>query len=101
MNAVPTLKDLFDKVVKRVASKWEDLVIMLELDEQGGRVETIRRDFVQHGVEKCCLQALRLWLKGEGKKPISWATLLGVLRDIECSAVAKDIQQYLTESEFK
>ena len=101
MYAVPRVKDLFDKVVKRVAFKWEDLTILLELDEQGGRVEAIKRDFVQHGVEKCCLQALRLWLRGEGKKPISWATLLGVLRDIECSAVAKDIQQYLTESEFE
>lgn len=69
------------------------MAILLELDDDGGRVQAIRRDFVQHGVDKCCLQALQYWLWGQGKKPLTWATLTAVLRDMECNSLARDIEE--------
>lgn len=89
---VPTIKELYH-IIRKVAYKWEELTVYLELDKDGGRVLAIRRDFIQHGVEICCLQALHHWLNGEGKQPVTWATLLSCLKDMDCSAVASQIEQ--------
>jgi len=95
MSAVPKIKDLYDHVIRKVAHKWEDLVICLELDERGAKLEAIRRDFTLHGVEKCCLQALLCWIREEGRRPVSWATLLAVMREIECNSAARDVESAL------
>jgi hypothetical protein len=99
LDAVPNLSEIYRLVVKRVAWKWEKLATMLELDNDGRKIDAIRRDFWGVGVEICCMQAIHHWVRGEGRVPVSWRTLLKCLEDIECGQVAEEIAQQL-EGEF-
>ena len=45
-----------------------------------------------YDAEQINTEILQKWLTGSGKKPVSWATLVEVLRDIELSALAGDIE---------
>lgn len=95
LDTVPNLSALFRLVVKRVAWQWEKLATMLELDNDGRKIDAIRRDFWGVGVEICCMQAIHHWVRGEGKGPVSWRTLLKCLEHIECGQVAEDIASQL------
>ena len=95
LQVVPNLSDIYRLVVKRVAWKWEKLATMLELDNDGRKIEAIRRDFWGVGVEICCMQAIHHWVRGEGKAPVSWRTLLKCLEDIECGEIAEEIAKKL------
>lgn len=95
LDAVPNLSELFRLVVKRVAWQWEKLATMLELDNDGRKIDAIKRDFWGVGVEICCMQAIHHWVRGEGKGPVSWRTLLKCLEDIECAQIAEEIAKQL------
>ena len=95
LQAVPNLSDIYRLVMKRVAWKWEKLATMLELDNNGRKIDAIRRDFWGVGVEICCMQAIHHWVRGEGKTPVSWRTLLKCLEDIECGQIAEEIAKKL------
>ena len=42
--------------------------------------------------ERINTEILQEWLTGRGKQPVTWATLVDVLRDTELSALARDIE---------
>ena len=56
-----------------------DLIAAIE-KEQGKSASDINR------------QVFRLWLKGKGRQPVTWATLVAVLHDIGLVKLAKDIE---------
>lgn len=91
LDVVPSLSRVYKLLVKRVAWKWDKLATMLELDNDGAKIEAIKRDFWGEGVEICCLQAYHHWARGEGKRPVSWRTLLKCVEDIDCGQVAEEI----------
>ena len=41
------------------------------------------------------VEILQKWINGEGKKPVTWRTLLECLKDIGMSTLAEDTQQAL------
>ena len=41
------------------------------------------------------LKILQRWLEGMGKHPTTWATLIKVLRDVDLSQLANDIEKNL------
>ena len=45
----------------------------------------------QNVAKQINMEILQEWLEGSGKKPVSWATLVNVLRDIELSTLADEI----------
>ena len=91
----PTLQELHKYVVGKVASQWERLAITLEVDDEGQRIAVIRRDLWGLGSEACCMQALQLWLRGEGRQPVSWKTLIECLDDMEYINLARSIRENL------
>ena len=95
LDAVPDLPRLFRFVVKRVSWQWDKLATMLELDNDGRMIDAIKRDFWGVGVDTCCIQAIYHWVRGEGKAPVSWRTLLKCLEDIDCAQVAEEIAKQL------
>ena len=61
------------------------------LDEStGARVRSLEHQH-QRNAERINQEILQEWLAGSGKQPVSWATLVEVLRDIELSTLADDI----------
>ena len=44
-------------------------------------------------VEQINMEILVEWVNGNGKQPVSWATLTEVLRDVEFSVLAREIEE--------
>ncbi len=82
-------------IIEKTAPDWEKITIALELDDDGHKIDTIKRDCWGLGVQTCCLQAFQLWLKGKGKQPVTWATLVGCLEDVGYNTLADEIQEKL------
>ena len=51
-----------------------------------------------HNAREINQEILTLWLQGQGKKPVTWSTLIDVLRDMDLSELAQAIQKALTGS---
>jgi len=53
-------------------------------------------------VEQINMEILWEWVSGRGKQPVTWATLTEVLRDVELSVLARDIEEVtlLSDSEL-
>ena len=98
-DRTPTIQELYRHVANKVAAHWEELATLLEFDDTGHKIQVIRRDHWGFGALACCMQALQMWLRGEGRQPVTWKTLIECLIDIEHSQVAKDIKDYLLQRE--
>ena len=60
-------------------------------DPNGTRVHNLELEY-QQNAERINTEILREWVTGRGKKPVTWKTLTEVLRDIELSALASEIE---------
>ena len=95
---VPTMKQLMDKVISRVAAYWEQLAFMLEFDIS--RVNIIKRKG-RDDPESCCYELLCEWLGTDhGMKPKNWTTLLTALKQVKkltsvTDEIEKDLQTQL------
>jgi hypothetical protein len=98
-----TLPDLVDfrtrsgdgiDVVRQIGVKYRNFGIFLLNDENGDIVDNIEADcrFQLIEIRK---RILLKWLEGNGRYPVSWGTLVTVLRMIELNALAGDIADNL------
>ena len=62
--------------------------------ESFGYIRSLEREF-RENAERINCQIFQEWLDGKGRKPTSWATLVGVLNDIEMGELAKKIETSL------
>ena len=60
-------------------------------DANGSRVKIIEHQHLNKA-EQINTEILQEWLTGRGKQPVTWETLVEVLRDIELSTLASDIE---------
>ena len=72
--------------------RYDDFGILLLEDDNGDRIEAIARELHERA-EEIIMRIFRLWAKGKGLKPVSWATLVSVLQEVGLMALAEDIQQ--------
>ena len=96
----PTLPELLkftctdDRVLNipvEVATKYVNFGIFLLDDRTGSRVKIIAHKN-HNDAEQINIAILQEWLTGKGKQPVTWTTLIEVLRDIELSTLAGDIE---------
>ena len=73
-----------------VGTKYIEFGTFLLQDKSGAKVKNLEHKY-QRDAERINTEILREWLNGEGKQPVTWATFIEVLRDIELSSLAKDI----------
>lgn len=95
----PNLQELlkFTRTDGRVISipveigvKYFEFGIFLLDDRSGSRVKSMASKH-QNVAKQINIEILQEWLEGSGKKPVSWATLVEVLRDIGLSTLADEI----------
>ena len=65
-------------------------VLLLE-DEMGTRLKNITHAHMKNP-EDINMEVLRQWVDGKGKTPVTWETLIQVLRDTELTTLADDIE---------
>ena len=76
-----------------LAANWEDLFLCLGFEpaeENASMIAVIRRNNV--GVTDACREVLLMWLRGSGRKPVTWATFMEVLKDLGESTLADEIR---------
>ena len=74
-----------------VATKYFQFGTLLLDDQNGSRVKIMAHEHLNNA-EVVNVAILQEWLMGRGKKPVTWAILVEVLRDIELSTLAGHIE---------
>ena len=64
--------------------------ILLPQDQTGARVTNMAYKH-SNDPKRINMEILQEWLTGKGKQPVTWSTLVEVLRDIGLSTLADDI----------
>ena len=62
------------------------------LDDRNGSRVKIMAHRHRHNTEQINREILQEWLTGRGKQPETWATLVEVLRDIQLTPLASEIE---------
>ena len=77
------------KIIERVAARWKQVATRLHFE--GHDIQRIDTDN-----SKSCIDACRTvfieWLKGKGRMPITWETLINVLKEAGFSEIASDLE---------
>ena len=79
-------------MTQRIGTDNEQFGIKLLEDDDGSIVEDIKGDGL-HKIPLITLEIVRMWLRGIGKKPVTWATLVGVLEKIKLRSLATEIRE--------
>ena len=74
-----------------IGTKYVQFGTFLLVDSTGSRIETMAHKHL-NDAERINTEILKEWLTGRGKQPVTWATLIEVLRDIELSILADEIE---------
>ena len=77
---------------QEIGTKYHSFGDLLLEDETGSRVDGIEHKLGRN-VEDINRKVFQEWIRGKGKKPVSWDTLVGVLQDIELKTLAVSIQR--------
>ena len=74
-----------------ISTKYVQFGAILLDDRNGSVVRNLEHEH-QRNAEQINTAILREWVNGKGKQPVTWATLIEVLRDIELSTLADNIE---------
>ena len=66
-------------VIQRIGAHYSIFGIFLLNDDDGTLVDALTREH-HHNAEDITKAILQRWLEGKGKTPVSWATLIDVLK---------------------
>ena len=78
-------------IIERISTKYYEFGTFILEDEYGDKMDAI----VEHCREnsyKINRQVLKRWLNGEGKMPVSWATLATELEHAGLGELAREIR---------
>ena len=81
-------------IPERIGTEYLTFGILLLEDETGAVVDKILEDSRGNPTE-INLVILKKWLQGQGQQPVTWGTLVDVLRDADMFVLANDIETQL------
>ncbi len=82
------------KVIEEVGTHYHDFGTLLLQDDNGQKVKSIVQE-CRENPKAINREILIQWLDGRGRLPVSWETLVVVLRDIDLETLANDIESSL------
>ena len=80
------------RIMQRIASEYRSLCVKLLEDNDGGITKAIMAEN-HHQTDDIVHTILSRWLQGKGRKPVTWATFIAVLYEIELSRLAQEIDE--------
>ena len=94
----PTLNELIKfqgrtgriNIPQEIGTNFTNFGILLLNEQRGNRIDSIIHE-CRDNPEKITLRIFQEWIAGRGKLPVSWDTLIEVLRDIDLGTLADDI----------
>lgn len=81
-------------ITQKVGTKYTSLGLLL-LDDKDGSVVTAITSQHQLNATNITLDILMRWIRGEGKQPVTWRTLIEVLYVIGLTELASTIESVL------
>lgn len=81
-------------VAEQIGLKYKSLGVHLLEDVTGSITDAIEKECLLNAAH-INMKILQRWIKGQGRKPLSWVTLIDVLRDIQLSELAHEIEHNL------
>ena len=78
-------------MTEQIGVKYKTFGIQLLEDATGAVTDAIERKCLLDAAE-INMRIIQCWITGQGKKPITWSTLTQVLRDIQLSELADEIE---------
>ena len=84
-------------IVQKTSTRYNQLGMHLLDDDNGDIVDGLKERCFHDPVETVTA-VYKKWISGTGRKPVTWQTLVDVLRDIELNSVADDIEAVLSSS---
>ena len=87
-SGTPTLKNLMMELNPKVAQEWEEIGIMLNINE--GVLRQIKRDNAPD-TRSCLREMLRIWLK-QVHPPPSWSIIAQAIDDIGGDDIASRLR---------
>ena len=81
-------------IIDQIGTTYRMLGTMLLNDDNGALTEAIEQRFNQRASD-INYEILKRWLQGGGKSPITWMTLVKVLRQIQLKELARKIENSL------
>jgi hypothetical protein len=100
MDDRPTLNDLMNfgkdhvNIIEEIGATYHKFGTFLLEDKRGGKMEAIERE-KRENAEDINNAVLTRWIRGEGRKPTSWATLVTVLEQCQLHALADMIRSVM------
>jgi len=80
------------EIFQSITPHWKNLGVYFDLDEMGCILDCIARDH-QYSLTRCFLQMMNKWLQGCGRQPVTWATLIEVLKEANYIRLAIDVKE--------
>ena len=65
---------------------------LLLQDDTGSLMNSIQKQY-SGNIEYIIVQILRMWLQGKGVQPVTWGSLIRVVRQCQSNILAADIEQ--------
>eukprot|EP00731_Ephydatia_muelleri_P005504 Em0002g1680a len=78
-------------VIQRIGVNYSTFGIFLLNDDNGTLVDALKSQHLLNA-ENITTAILQRWLEGKGKTPVSWATLIGALRQATLNTLADQIE---------
>ncbi len=82
-------------IPQEIGVHYQEFGYLLLDDGTGARVSNIIH-FHRENPEKINMDVLQQWLSGKGIQPVTWSSLVQVLRDIDLVDLAEDIADVKT-----
>ena len=77
-------------IIQRTSTHYTNLSMFL-LDDVNQHIINSLKEKFHHDPEKIVTAVYERWISGTGKKPVTWQTLVDVLRDIQLNSLADEI----------
>jgi len=78
-------------IPQEIGTNYYQFGILLLEDETGTRIRSFECKY-RGDSEQISTEILEQWINGKGKQPVTWGTLVEVLRDVELTTLAGDIE---------
>ena len=77
-------------IIQRTGTSFEKLGMFLLEDDNGDIIDSLK-EACHHDPIQITTAVYKKWISGTGRKPVTWQTLVDVLREIDLNRVADDI----------
>ena len=78
-------------IAAQIGTKYVQFGVFLLEDKTGAIIEALEKEH-HWAAEQINMAILRKWLQGNGIKPVTWSSLVTVLREIEMNELADKVE---------